>query len=1800
MDQQDEIQAALKTWREGLVGLTRQSALIKFRAAKSSSLPIDSPTPDEVLARLQSGTPQPILGSEGGESSDNEPLALSSIGLHSPRLDSEIGPVARKLMRRAQAEFLDRGIAVLYVAFGILDWRDVDGTEMASPLFLVPVQLLPQGPQGTPRMTHGEDDPVLNPALALRMKEFGIDLPTSVEIEGFTVTDTLTAVREALERNTTFADWTLRETTHLGMFSFAKEAMFRDLLENEDAVLAHPIVRALATSDPSQQSSEFQFDPIDPADIDRLAPPETTPLVLDADSSQRAAVAAAVNGHTFVMDGPPGTGKSQTIANMIGALLHAGKTVLFVSEKVAALDVVRNRLFAAGLGSYLLELHSHKVSRREVAAELLKTLDNVAKPPMSMPSMDRIGVMQRREQLNAYATAMNSVRHPLNMSLHQALGLYSGMSSVLIAPPPEQSLTELTEAEFLDVKESLAKLTRAWRPAAQGTSFLWRHAIDDQSLEVRLHQASVALNELREALSINHELIAAFNLPKISNVPLIHELIEHQNRQDLANVPRQWLTDDSSGPLQQTCANLRDQLTTVAAAGTAVIEQAGVAWTAFPGGGAPITSPPPLEIRPAALPLSDLTAPTLTAAADSFERDAAMLNDRASSLSSLATALGLPPVTTFRDIDRLIRLIDLRAQNSQPDSSWFTPHGLARARAVASNLHEQATALAHAEVTASSRFTPNALSAPLTELQDRFANLHRGLKKLSSDYRADKRSVAALLTNAADVKEGINHLAEAIAWRQAQQNFYRLAGTAGGTLGTHWKERATDHRRLQHSFSVVEEVLGLTGNAVPYPLVAFMTAAEPNDAYLSVAAAARHDIGSWKQSLHPSPAIAGRPDLLLGSTADAIQWLTAHVTPMRQAAERITSVNNVTGRQHTLTEADRILTLVDNAEQAARNLRSAEPGYRTMLGDHFDFENTDLEALEETVQWAMDLRGLASGPLSEVQVRALDDSTAVEATMPAFDKWTRTRDRVVDAFASSRHPELSAEFDDFGDASTLIAEFSADTVGQQEWFEYRLAYESLAKHGLDAAVDFCIQQRLDAHDVSSVITRALLRGWSDGIIQSDERLRPLLASDRDALVEDYQTLDRSLIMSATADIVNAANRRRPQNTAMGESGVIRREGSKQRKHKPVRELMALTRNVTLSIKPVFMMSPLSVSQYLPTDLKFDVVIFDEASQVTPGDAINCIYRGESLILAGDDKQLPPTSFFERNADDDDEAETDVKDFQSVLELGKAAGAFNNLKLKWHYRSRHEDLIAFSNYKFYEGKLVTFPSAHDQGDDVGVEFFHAHGMYRRGGGSFNPIEAAKVAERVIEHFTHRPDLTLGVVTFSVAQADAVQNAIDEARVARRDLDHHFDSDDRLNGFFIRALEQVQGDERDVIIFSVGYGPDEAGKISTNFGALNKDKGWRRLNVGITRARQRVEVVASMVAGQIPPSQNENVEFFRAYLDYAEKGPKTLAVPYSSTGLDPESPFEESVIEAIRRWGFLVEPQVGAAGFRIDIGVRHPTYPGMFAIGVECDGYQYHSAPAARDRDRLRDQVLTGLGWRLHRIWGTAWYRDRAIEEQRLRSAIEKSFAAPLEGRTKRAPVIEHPAVETEPSAISIVPTWTSEYRVAPQQPLPHWVDPGATGSHVHMVDAIRILVQLEGPIHLDIAFERLREWWGIGRVGAKIRANVDLAIERAPVHRDGQFLTIADEVVSHVRTPTPEISRKVDQIHTDELALAVMMTTRDVGAATRNEVIQGVARAFGWARTGSLVERHINDAIDHLAALGTVIDTAGTLTPAEPK
>jgi hypothetical protein len=1791
----DDITAALGIWRDSLVNLTGVNRLIKFKASKTGTVIIDSPSAKLVADGLRGNVHWSFQGTADAPEDDNHaaepgPRQLDGVRapggsrtLHSARADKELGPVLRSLMRRANTEFLDRGLHVLYMSFGMLHWLDVDGTPMQSPLLLVPVTLVSEGPKATPRLRAAEDDTVINPAIALRLREFGVILPVIEDFEDINVDTVFDAVRAAVAEH---EGWEVRPTVLIACFSFHKEAMYRDLLDNEDMVLGHLIVRALATKDPANQTDRFMFDAIGAADIDTLAPPENTPMVLDADSSQRAAIDAAIKGHSFVMDGPPGTGKPQTIANMVGALLHAGKSVLFVSEKAAALEVVRNRLAEAGLENYLLELHSHKASRKEVAAALAQALDNVPVPPRGIDNLTRSTLVERRQQLNNYAEAMNVVRLPLDQSLHRVLGTLANLSHLPAAPIPDTPPADLTQAEYQGVLAVATRLERAWRPATQGQSYLWREVIDKNSLEIRLYQVESALEELHGISAVNHEVLVAFGLARPSGAKTLASLIQQQATRP-AGVLDAWLTLPNLDQVIAARTRLRAALTAVAKAEREVVDKAGIPWDALPDPTSVPAVPTQPRVSPNPVDLTTITAATATKTADTFEADATMLQARLAAVAGLAQRLSLPEVETFEDIRRVLDLVDLGFAQDRPIRGWMSPSGIHAARNAGHAVHRATSALDEAETAATPHFTPAALGAPIEDLHVRFTTEHKGLRKLSGSYRRDKKALAAILTESTTVETGKANLPAAIAWKNATTGYF-IAGTIHSPMfGHYWNERATDFAAHARAINTADAAMRLTPPTSVDGVTAYLCDGEPPPAYQPLTIEIRTDLAQWQQRLAAAPAFAGRPELLLESVEAAAYWLHQHVEPLRDAAARIAAVDKAIGRTLTLTDAHDLLAARARADVARQHIADLADTYTATFGDHYRGVDTDQNHLQRTLEWAKTTRAIVGSPLTDEQVKALSNIRQTDNLAHALSKWNSARNRVIDAFAPTRHPELDRELDDYRNAPEFINDLRTDSGGQDEWFAYIEARHELATRGLDTAIDFCIEQAVPDNQVPHVLERALLRAWADHVINNDERLRPRGAEDRAALVEEYRELDKQLIVAATSDIIRSANTRRPTITGVGEPGVIRREGMKKSRHKPVRELIGSTRNTSLAIKPCFMMSPLAVSQYLPPDMNFDVVIFDEASQVTPGDAINCIYRAKALILAGDDKQLPPTSFFERVVDEEDE-DTDINDFQSILELSKGCGAFNNLGLKWHYRSRHEGLIAFSNHRFYGGKLVTYPSSHSHGDNVGVEFYPTKGVYRRGSSADNPLEAAKVAERVIEHYTTRPGLTLGVVTFSVAQADAIVDAVDKARETRRDLDRFFDNDNRLDTFFIKSLESVQGDERDVMIFSIGYGPDEAGKISTNFGVLNKPKGWRRLNVAITRARQRIEIVSSMRAGDIPPSQNENVQYLAAYLDYAERGPAALALDTGPSNLGPESPFEESVINAIRGWGYTVESQVGAAGFRLDIGVRHPAHPGVFAIGVECDGYQYHSAPAARDRDRLRDQVLRGLGWRLHRIWGTAWYRNRDREETRLRAAIDAAIAAPPDGRiSSNIDRLDRPQVATDEVDHHATPSWTTDYETATVGPLPRWIDPSADGSRYDMKAAMVDIASVEGPVHIDVLCQRLRDAWNIGRIGWRIRENIEAAINLADVIREGDFIDLPGREISAVRRPTPEVARKIEQVPSSEITLAVTSLLRDAGTTPKDDLTTAIARIFGWTRTGSDINLAISGVIDGLVTNGTL-------------
>jgi very-short-patch-repair endonuclease len=1674
----DRLKVVLGGWQDSLLDMGGRNRLLNFRHTRTSTLEIAAPAGEELLGRLTgSGWGFADVAEEGA---DTGGISLAKEGDFAGAVQVGNGIVTQKATQagldRALTElrcksgqmYNDYGLWVLWLGVGMLEWREAGAHESsAAPLVLVPVELT-RDVSGSVRLRAAEgQDAIHNPAVAVKLAQLGVVWEA---VSGLDCADTgavLDAARDVAERQ---EGWAVGDRAVLAMFASHKEAMYQDLKEHEAAVLADPLIRAIGLGpDAGLPDDVIGFDPPPLERIDEVQLPERTPLVLDADASQRQCIAAAMEHRSFVMSGPPGTGKSQTITNMIAALMHAGRSVLFVSEKAAALDVVRNRLNGVGLGDFVLALHSSAATKKAVAQELGRAL--LTEVPASGAADHELAEAARlRSELSAYAAAMNEVREPLGRSLHEVMGrvvlleqegtpalpLASGSSGSLGSSGPGSSGT-LSAQVLLDVLRAARSVSRSWRPVMEGASFAWRGLRDAEELGRPplglVEEAVDALDALYGAADRRPLAAAAPSLRTVRDIEsCVHEL---------------------RGQLPQ---GKRDSA------------------TVLPG-------------------------------------------DQSMQAAQLADSFGLDKPVDAAGALALCELADLAEREHRPAPGWFARGALARARSAAAELRQAVTALDAAREAAQDVFTEQVLACEENELDAlarRFAEDHQGFTaRFKGQFRMDRAAVAALSRTGVWDKVLAARLAEALAWKRADATV-RLAS---------------------------DQYAALLGPYVPGGDDGF----GPLDAALATA--------SRIEELAPG---AG-----------------------------------------------------EFSRMAARLAHDAEVD-----------------------------------PLVRLQVRAVRGALAdwCDVAERRSARWSDSVSRVVGMFDDGRqlqlYPSLRGTFEDAGRELRVLL---ADPSGPEEWQAYGSGLAVLERQGVADLVGRSAERGFSAEQLPAVVERAVLQSWADTVLATDPRLRTTRSADLDARVEDFREADLRMVAAASGAVIEACNKRKPRAFGGGGAGLIIREAEKKTRHMAVRDLLGRAREVVQAVKPCFMMSPLTVSQFLPADYRFDVVIFDEASQVRPGDAVNCIYRGRSLIVAGDEKQLPPTSFFDSAVgDESEEYDEDVPDsFESLLDACKA-GAMRSLPLRWHYRSRHEDLITFSNRSFYENSMVTFPGARDKGADVGVEFFKADGVYDRGGRRDNRIEADFVAQRVLHHFDTRPGRTLGVVALSQAQASAIELAVQQARLMRPDLDHCF-TEGRLDGFFVKNLESVQGDERDVMIMSIGYGPDERGVLGLNFGPVNKDGGWRRLNVAVTRARFRMEVVASFHGTRLKDSDNVSVQHLKRYLEYAADGPAVLSRDVLAVDGEPESPFEESVLGVLRGWGYTVQPQVGVAGFRIDMGLRHPAAPGAYALGIECDGAMYHSSRAARDRDRLREQVLEGLGWTLHRIWGTDWYRNRPEAERRLKAAVEEAVARdPYAGSARAggagaagavggagiaevtgaagvagavegpvavagvaegasdargvlvaaaAPVADLPVPAVERVLPARVPVdrvpdrpWSSAYRVADIR-VSTPVEMHTSEARPALRRVITRIVETEGPVHEDLLVQRAREAWGLGRAGSRIRDNVrdvlrNLGAEGVVV-LDGSFVDVAGRSDGPAaRTPVDACVRKVAQVAPVERRFVLVRLAAECPGMTAEELLLQVREFFGWKRMGTDIRATLEADIAALYAQGRLGERQGFVFAAE--
>jgi very-short-patch-repair endonuclease len=779
-----------------------------------------------------------------------------------------------------------------------------------------------------------------------------------------------------------------------------------------------------------------------------------------------------------------------------------------------------------------------------------------------------------------------------------------------------------------------------------------------------------------------------------------------------------------------------------------------------------------------------------------------------------------------------------------------------------------------------------------------------------------------------------------------------------------------------------------------------------------------------------------------------------------------------------------------------------------------------------------------------------------------------------------------------------------------------VAYEKqlgICTHGPIAPLALLAKQgMIPANHLLVAFNRIWAHQCLEQVFKQEDSLASFDGAIHENRVEQFKQLDTQRLHLAKVKVLDAHYVNIPEKRPVGMVGTVLAEANKQRNHKPIRKLLKEAGTVVQNLKPVFMMSPLSVAQYLePGAIEFDILVIDEASQVHPVDALGAVARAKQIIVVGDDKQLPPTMFFSKmtsnnesiNEEDEvEEGQVKAKELESILSLCNARG-FHSTLLRWHYRSRHESLIAISNKRYYENKLFIVPSPWKENAGLGLKWRPINGIYDRANTRSNPIEAKEVALAVLNHARHHSDKTLGVAGFSMSQQRAIQ---DEVEILRRKFPAEMESffaQYPHEPFFVKNLENVQGDERDVIFLSVGYGKDAQGKMYQNFGPLNKVGGERRLNVLISRARKCCEVFCSITEQDIVTTEasREGVIGLKHFLQYARTGIFDIAQAH-----DNQRPKVELLALALKtaiekRFGWEVQTQVGIAGFFIDLAIIDPERRGRYVLGIEIDGMAYHGSPSSRDRDRLRPTLLESQGWFIHRLWSVDFFRRPDQELNKIKAAYEEALDWLKEAESLE---IVKPAEEQnvfflqreqEEKAEFTVPYLVAKGIAIPNQD-PYALFPAQLAEIIHQI------LLIEAPIHLDELVTRMREQWGWSRAAERFRNHVGegltVLINRQTAAIEANFISLPEKALLKVRKradDSPVGTRKSANIPPSEIDLALKQVTDMAHSLSREEAAKEVSIALGFRSLSSDFRSIIEDRINWLLKHGQLIEVGGKLT-----
>lgn len=897
-------------------------------------------------------------------------------------------------------------------------------------------------------------------------------------------------------------------------------------------------------------------------------------------------------------------------------------------------------------------------------------------------------------------------------------------------------------------------------------------------------------------------------------------------------------------------------------------------------------------------------------------------------------------------------------------------------------------------------------------------------------------------------------------------------------------------------------------------------------------------------------------------------------------------------------EINKIIEALTQIKVILKNLEKKDSELRAIIKERYSGIETNWDEIRNALSWVEEFREALSTYDDKIDLSdyfvvntcsKLEYKKYITELYEPLDEYIEDYKDSIIWFSNlfENNEEIRAlTFDKF---KARLNDCGNDFEGLENWIDYSSTRKKIMGLGLTEYLNIIEYKPIPSIKIIPIFEKRFYRLWIDSVLPEYPAVAKFRHVTHEDLIKEFSELDKQQLSIAQARIKAGLINALPalDTFTSGEVNILKRELAKQRKIMPIRVLFSKIPNLLMTLKPCLMMSPLSVSQFLESECyQFDTVIFDEASQVKTENAIGAIFRGKQIIIAGDSHQLPPTNFFNvQSLDGDFDSDEDEENESLDTSILEEAMFLPNRELLWHYRSRHEHLIAFSNAKIYKNRLVTFPSNTDNLPGWGVEYIYVeNGVYNgKGNSRGNLIEAERVAKEVFEHIKNYPNRTLGVITFGVVQELAIESVINKLRKLHPEYEGFF-AEDKHEAFFVKSLENVQGDERDTIIFSIGYAKDSTGKMAMRFGPLSMVGGERRLNVAITRAKYNVKLIGSIVPTDIDidrVSQN-GPKLLRKYIEFAMSGPDAIMNENDeSEQLEFDSPFETSVYNFLEAQGYKVEKQIGCSGYRIDLGIKHPKYSGIYVLGIECDGATYHSSRTARERDRLRHDVLEMMGWKIYRLWSTDWIKDIVNEKQRLLKAVENAINSYRQesfdisnSDTKKKFNVEDDLLQFEDKATDLKENYGFEtYKICELKGCVAEYDAMALAKYVEEV------VEVESPIHFDILCQRLCTVLGRQKVSSVVQNMVAKAIndyseDKIKMKDDFVYLSKKNSA-NYLRLAG---SRQIHQIAYDELAMGMLKVIENNIGLTKDELLHETARAFGFTRIGNNITERMENVV----------------------